>query len=883
VTKENHDGDRTRSFTTIGIGDMIGHYRILDKLGAGGMGEVYLAEDTRLDRRVALKFLPVESTDDEDCKARFLREARAAAALDHPNIIVVFEVDEFRNRPYIVMQHLQGKSLREIIKRSRLSLSEAIDTAMQVGAGLDKAHAAGIIHRDIKPSNIMIDADGQARVLDFGLAVFRGGHDLTRTGSTLGTIGYMSPEQVRGEKVDQRSDIFSTGVILYEMLTGRAPFKRDSEAATLQAILNDLPDPVTRFVPELPDRLQAIIDKCLDKDRDVRYQHMDEFIADLKRLRREMDSGISQPGSSSHIRHRAMRPSLIGLTVLAAIIMVLVAVLPGQRQLVMRWAGLAPGSMTSHLAILPFENIGTGDQAFCDGLLETLTCKVSQMEQYTGGMRVVPASDVRQVGISSARQARKAFAVTLVVTGSVVNMGDSMRILINLADTKTERLVGSREIVGSNFQHSALQDSVLVELATMLEIHLPPAARNFLMAGGPSTPEAYDYYLLGRGYLLRRESLPNIDTAVSLFHQALGKDSEYALAYAGLGEAYLIKYEALKDQAWIEHAEDNCRHALTLDDQLRDMHVLAGKIEQEFGRYEKSIMDFETALYLDSTCHEACYGLALSYSSLNMPKSAEASFRRAIEIKPDYWDCYEDFLMFYFYQGRHDDAYAELDNVANREPGGYDSWNNIGVLYFLVSRPEKAREMWGRSLEVEPNYGAYSNLGAIDYLERRYEGAAEMYRKALELDSSDYRVVGNLAAALHWMPGQRQKAIAIYEQAIEMAEARLAINPHSCDVLTDLAEYYAAIENHDETIAMAQRALSLSPDNWDVLMRVGVAYEIIGERATALELLTRSLECGGPPVYLEQLAELSDLRKDPGYRKLIESISAPDSDTSETI
>ncbi len=277
-----HDNDNTRSFTPITKGTMISHYKIIEKIGAGGMGEVYLAEDTNLHRKVALKFLPPHLCQDEDCRARFKREAQAAAKLNHPNIVTIHEVSEYQGRPYFAMEHIEGRVLGDVIKKNELSISEIVDLAIGICEGLNKAHQAGIVHRDIKPSNIVIDADDRPKLLDFGLAAIRGSEKLTISGSTLGTIGYMSPEQAEGKEVDHRSDIFSFGAIFYEMITGRRPFERDNQVATIQAIVNATPEPLARYKTNVPDDLQRIVTKLMAKDPAARYQHIDEVPVDLR-------------------------------------------------------------------------------------------------------------------------------------------------------------------------------------------------------------------------------------------------------------------------------------------------------------------------------------------------------------------------------------------------------------------------------------------------------------------------------------------------------------------------------------------------------------------------------------------------------------------------
>jgi len=292
MAKNDHQDDQTRSFIALTKGTQVGHYCIIEKIGAGGMGEVYLAEDTKLNRKVALKFLPQQLCQDEECRARFKREAQAAARLSHANIVHLYEVSEYQGRPYFSMEMVEGQTLSEIIKDSNLPLTSILSIAIQMSAGLAEAHEFGVVHRDIKPTNVMVDKKERARLLDFGLASIASESKLTKTGSTLGTVGYMSPEQVRGEKLDHRSDIFSLGAVLYELLTSHQPFRRDNEGAITHAILNETPEPVARYKTGLPGGLQRIIDKSLSKDKQTRYQHADEMLADLKLEHEELSRPI---------------------------------------------------------------------------------------------------------------------------------------------------------------------------------------------------------------------------------------------------------------------------------------------------------------------------------------------------------------------------------------------------------------------------------------------------------------------------------------------------------------------------------------------------------------------------------------------------------------
>ncbi|UCG12672.1 MAG: serine/threonine protein kinase, partial [Deltaproteobacteria bacterium] len=361
------DDGKTQTHVPLTKDTAVGHYRIVEKIGAGGMGEVYLAEDTKLKRQVALKFIPHHYAGDKDLRERFTREARAAAKLDHPNIIPVYEVGKYQNRPFIVMAHIEGLSLREVIKEGKLGIDDAIDHTKQILEGLHKAHEAGVVHRDIKPGNIIIDKDNRARLVDFGLAMVAGEKQLTKTGSTLGTIGYMSPEQVQGETTDHRSDLFSVGVVLYEMITGRTPFAAEHEAAVHYNIVNEEPEPLARFKSGVTAELQNVIDKALTKDPALRYQHADGMISDLKRAV-TTDFATSTTRITTG-RQRFRRTALLAAIPLAFILAAL---------LFKSWSSIfgPPDDGVDaprRLAVLYLQNRGSADDEYlCYGITEDL-------------------------------------------------------------------------------------------------------------------------------------------------------------------------------------------------------------------------------------------------------------------------------------------------------------------------------------------------------------------------------------------------------------------------------------------------------------------------------------------------------------------------------
>ncbi len=707
--------DDTRSMLILTAGFDFLHYRIIRKIGAGGMGEVYLAEDTKLDRKVALKFLPLQMCQDAECRARFTREAQAAAKLDHPNIVSVFEVGEFQGRPFFSMQLIEGHTLRDLIKSTEIPVERIVDIAIQVCEGLHKAHQAGIIHRDIKPSNILIDSEGRPRIADFGLASIMGGEPISKAGTTIGTMVYMSPEQVSGNKVDHRSDLFSLGLVLYELITRRNPFAADSPEAVLRLILSSSPDPLARYKADIPEGLQNIVDRALEKDAAVRYQSAADMMADLRRLRRRASDSAQRrlaPLSTpwySRVKVRYVLP-------IFAALLIAVALWWSYRSGI--WGGHVRGN---HLAVIPFTNLGgrSADQAFCDGMMETLASKLTQLAEFEGSLQIVPASEIRDKDVRSAAQARKVFGVNLAVTGSIQQLDGKIRTTLNLVDAATERQVRSTILDEQKDDIASLQDSTVSEVARLLDIQLEPESRRILQAGGTASSEAYNAYLQGRGYLRRYDDARSLDSALQFFEIAIKQDSTYALAYAGLGEVYWRKFTLTNDASWVKPAITYSSRALELNDRLAPVLVTLGIVHRVTGQYQEAVSYLKRALQIDSVDNEARFQLASAYESLGRFAEAESTYRRLVMLRPDNWQSYYNLARFYAFRGQNAAAISQAMTAESLAPAATFPFESLGSLYTFLGEYGRAKILLQRSLAIEPNYVAYSNLGAIYQMEKQ--------------------------------------------------------------------------------------------------------------------------------------------------------------------
>ena len=520
------------------VGRTISHFEILEKLGQGGMGVVFCARDLRLERLVALKILPVEQMSDARRRGRFEREAKAASALNHPNIVTIHEIESVDGVDYIAMEYVRGSTLRELIPPGGMTLEDALNYANQIASGLAAAHGAGIVHRDIKPANIMVTKSGLVKLLDFGLAQVEqagtgefdstgsmGPVHLTRPGTVLGTAAYMSPEQAQGKEMDQRSDIFSFGIVLYQMLTGALPFQSTSEVGLMYEIVHTPAPSAYQVRRDLPPALDHVLNTALQKDPKVRYPSMQSVLSDLRQVSREVETGVppTNPLSRPAIRVRGSWRRSMQIAALAISLPLLMAVLAWK--LLPHWFGSVPAEQK--IAVLPFRNVGDNrdNEAFRDGLMEALTTELTELSQFHNTLWVVPATEVRREGLTSAKDAARQLGVNLVISGSVQRDASHIYLTANLVDAKTLRQLRAREISRPIAEFAELQQAVVRDVAGMLQLELNAKDRLRLAAGATNTSSAYDFYLQARGHLQRRNRA-EVDQAIDMFKQAVTQGSQ---------------------------------------------------------------------------------------------------------------------------------------------------------------------------------------------------------------------------------------------------------------------------------------------------------------------------------------------------------------------
>lgn len=758
------DDDQTRSFTALAAGTIVSHYKIISKIGVGGMGEVYLAEDTQLDRKVALKFLPLHLSQDEAARARFTREAKAAAKLDHPNIVQVYEVSEFQGRPFFAMAHIEGKSLKEVIKEGKLSINEAIEFTKQICEGLHKAHESGIVHRDIKPGNIIIDKDNKARILDFGLATVAGEDKLTKTGSTLGTVGYMSPEQIEGKQVDHRSDLFSVGVILYEMLTGRRPFEGDNDAAVARSITDAVPEPIARYKSGTTGELQQIVDKALAKDPSLRYQHADGMLADLKRLR------IGAVLNSTDRSPQLWKPTISVSAVLVVVIVVSLILKPWKIDFKVTDEVQAH---TNRLAVMYFDNLADPGDSLKLGEIATnlLITDLSQSEHLSvvSSQRLYDlVEQFREEGQTAsdrdaATQLASAAGARWLLVGSILKAEPYFILTSELVDASSGEVVASERIQGEPGQDIfPIIDSLTVEIKKDLQLSPEALEEPDPAVAGITTNsvEAYRHYLSAMhdyGNMRWFEMANNLKACLAI-------DSTFAMAY--FWASYLATGETRKDL--ISKAVKYSNQA----SEKERLYILGRKAS--FDRKHSQFVDFLrqiTRRYPDEK--EAYFLLGNAYHAfLNQPEKAIPEYLEAIRVDPRYATAYNHLSSAYADAGDFENSIRRVEEYVQLADSSANAFDSRGEIYSFAGNIDKAIESFQIAVEREPDFWAsLHHLGQIHLFRREYEAAEESFRRLVYQESVAYRTIGRLSmASIPIHQGKLAGAIEVLNNGIAQAK-----------------------------------------------------------------------------------------------------------------
>ncbi len=863
------------------IGQLIAHYRIIEKIGSGGMGEVYLAEDSKLHRQVALKFLPKQLTVDKEARERFEREAQAAAALNHPHIVTVYEIGEHEGQVFIAMEYIEGRTLKGLITVNRqpstvnqsplaprpLPLAQVIEIAIQIASGLAHAGAKGIVHRDIKPQNIVIDRDGRVKILDFGLAKLQGASRLTQEALAMGTVHYMSPEQGMGKEVDQRTDIWSLGVVLHEMLSGELPFHGDYDQAVIYAIVNEAMAPLPEAVRKECPALEEIICRCLAKKRQERFVSAAELATALRKLAGAKEATKPEPSTRSHSSRRSFLTA-ISLLLLSGLLGFL-ALSPKARFALGKSFGLAGIPREWHMAVLPIVAAGdAGAQALGDGFTAVIIDKLTLLEKYHENLWTIPASEVFANRDKTARSLQPLWGCNLFISGDLQAEKNSLALKLKLEDATSGRRLRQVELRGSMANLTLFQDGLLPKLLQLLELSEVPGASQYVNTGGTSMPGAYMFYLKGRSSLQDGKDSAALERGIRFLKKSLQQDNGYILARLALAENLRAKFKLDKSRAWLQGAMEHLKPTLQAARAWAPARLAWGLVMKENGQGAEAMAAFQEVLRLNERCYQACIESAKICTSTGRINEAEGFYRRAVSLRPGYPPAYHNLAYFYDLHGRLDEALFQYEKQAAAAPGDFNCLTNMGNAYLLKGDKFRAACMFERSIAIRPNVAAQSNLATLKFYDGDYRKALSLFEE-VTAKSSDCQYWGNLADTYRQLPETRDKAEAAYRKAIAFAEQALVAAPDDPILLSVLALYSAHVGEKKKAMQATARARAIAPADLEVIRMAILVLEAVSERDLALDALREYRERLGGIAEIEKEPDLAALRSAPEYAEIV--------------
>ena len=814
------------------IGKTISHYKILEKRGEGGMGVVYKAQDTKLDRIVALKFLPKRLLYDSEAKTRFENEAKAASALNHLNITTIYEIDEVEGESFICMEYIEGQSIKELINEKTLSLDEILKITMQIAEGLNAAHRKGVIHRDIKSDNIMITDEGVVKITDFGLAKLKDAPGVTMSGTMLGTMQYMSPEQVQGVPSDFRSDIFSFGVVLYEMITGEMPFKGEHPAALFYSILNETPEPLYQFRAGVSDELQIIVDRALQKDVQARYQDTDELLSDLKGGPKERPSWYQKKTGKMEKLEGPQKPSLA---------VMYLANLSGRKE----------------------------DDYFVAGMTEDITTDLCNIE----GLRVLSRSDVlpfreKQISVS---EIGKKLSVDYVLEGSVRKIGERVRINAQLV-----KVADGFHVWAERFDHKLedifdLQTEVAHKIARSLKVKLQPSEIVQIEKKPTFSIQAYDYYLRGRDYYWK-EYTKDIEFAIKMYEKALELDPDYALAYAGLADAYVFKYQAYFERtiSVLDEAEKWSLKALKIDPELPEAHRSLGRVFWFKRKMEDAISEFEKAINLRPNFYDATRALGWIHEDMKNFDEAVRWANKTLEIRPKDKEALLLLGITYYDQRLYDQALEVFLKATDVAPDYSSAYYYIGSTYLKQGKFDLALERFGRCTETGGEPNVYLDSGWIYILKKDYPLAIQSFQKSIDAGYFNFLAYYFQGVAHQEVNGQ-EKSTECFKKSIQLCSELIKSDPENPYLHSTLGLAYLASGEEEKGETEIKLSEKLGSDNGAILYDLARFYAKKNNESKSIEFLKQALSLPLSPSKFEARLDphFKNLQKSPEFVELV--------------
>ena len=859
-----------------------GRYEILGVLGQGGMGAVYKARDRELDRLIALKVIRPELATDPAILLRFKQELILSRNITHKNVVRIFDLGEADGIRFISMEYVDGEDLRTILRRNgKFSPKEAIPVIEQVCRALDSAHSEGVIHRDLKPQNVMRDKHGRIVVMDFGLARSLGESGMTQTGALVGTLEYMSPEQAMGSTLDQRSDIFSVGLIFYELLTGKAPYEADTAIASLMKRTREDARAVSDVEASVPRSLSAIVGRCLEREPANRYHSAVELLQQLTTW--EANPNISAETLSKMIAHPIVRRSRFNLDlpgkswmwIAGAVLAIMLATFAGRTLLNRPGAssgeiaqGIPSLKQGKYVAIMPLKIVG--DQKTLgyvgDGIEEALAAKLFQLKEiHLASSDAVEKAAAKDLPLF--RLARE-LGVNLVLQGSVQGNSDKLRVTLSLDDASTGKRLWSSDFSGASGDVLTLEDQIYGNVATALA--LKPTDEEQARVGAHPTVNvmAYDLYLQGRNTLRNGHSQDAYRQAVGLFEQAIDKDANFALAYTGLADSSIRMYEESKDSIWAQKATLAAQQAERLSNNLPEVHLSLGSVYATTGKNTQAVAELKRGLELAPNSDTAYRSLGDAYLRSGQSDDAIASFQKAVAANAYNWMNHSSLAYAYFGLGDNAKALPEFQKVIEIAPDSPLGYEGIGSVYLREGKWSEAILQYQKALALAADAPTYSNLGTANFFLKNYDQATKMYGKAVEMTPNDEQLLGNLGDSYRWS-GHSDQAAAAYGKAISLAFQELQVNPRSASIMGDLGLLYAKKGDATNALQYTNQARAISPDDVQLIYSEAQVKTLIGKPEEALKSLRLALVKGYSAQEAWNDPELQKLQDLPQFLQLV--------------
>ena len=842
-------------------------YLIEAEAGEGGMGKVYRARDLDLDRTIALKIVRPELASDPHSLLRLKHEISLASQISHRNVLRIHDLGEANGLRFVSMAWADGEDLGHLLRRyGSLPEERIVQLAIEMCEGLGAAHDQGIIHRDLKPSNVLLDSTGHACIADFGLArTVETEQSMSRTGEVHGTPRYMSPEQAEGKLVDSRTDIYSLGLILYEMSTGKIPFKDDSVFQTLALRVAEAPQNPKLVNPGLSDRLVEIILRCLERDPRNRYASTRELLSALRQL--EAEPATAEGKGESKKKKQFPRIWIYGAFGIAAAVLIAVAsfFFTGHSR------STPPPEQGKYIAVLPFRTLSADPNLKyeAEGIADSISSRLFSLSGvHPISLPALQRVDLKQPGADIGRQV----GANLIVNGTVQGAADRIQVIVSIDDLEKDTRIWSQTFTGLRADLFTLEDEISTQITAALNI--TPTMEERERAAIPPTQNlaAYDLYLKGRDILKKRVDAAAGTQALALFDKACTKDPDFALAWTGVADASLLLYKTKKESFWAEKALAAAHEASRRNDNLPEVYFALGSVYTATGKNAQAVEEIKKALHLQPNSDDGYIRLGKAYAATGQVEPALAAFKKAVELNPYYWYNYKQLGWAYYQFGRNEDALKAFNRQAELNPKDWSAYNNIGAIFYVQGRWTDCIPYFQKANELNPTFDAYSNLGTAYYELGRYPEAIQMSEKAVQLNPNSSEALRNLAQAYN-RSGQRDKALDAYNRAISAAYNELQVNPRKADAMGTLAMCYAAKGELSKARQFIQSARAIDGSNGQLMYFEAVVLSLEGQRREALDALQRALQNGESLDEVRNDPDLKSVRELPEFKAVAKKFS----------